>query len=186
MVTNKQSNGRDDRWSKSYSGYEVTLSELDAALGELTVADAELKILATKDATFPEFHSKGAAGMDLASSVDITLPPGKVCPVPTGLRMIIPTHFEGQIRARSSLAIKGVAIMNAPGTIDSDYRGEVAVIMINHGETNFEISKGDRIAQMIIAAVSKCKIVPVELSEWTKLTYNEDGRGEGGFGSTGK
>lgn len=180
MVLNNQSNGRDDRWSKSY-GCAGPPEEY-----ECSFSDATIKVLTTKNVPLPQFHSAGAAGFDLASSSDTLIPPGKIRVVPTGLHMIIPELYEGQIRARSSLAAKGIAIVNAPGTIDSDYRGEIKIIMVNLGTSNFEIKKGDRIAQMIIASVPKIEIVPVTLVEWTNLTYGDDGRGEGGFGSTGK
>mgnify|MGYP003640103711 CR=1 FL=1 len=179
MVLNNQSNGRDDRWSKSYGCAGPPIEEC-------SFSDATVKVLTTKNVALPQFHSAGAAGFDLASSSDVLIPPGKIRIVPTGLHMIIPEFYEGQIRARSSLATKGIAIVNAPGTIDSDYRGEIKIIMVNIGKHNFQIKKEDRVAQMIIASVPKVQIMPVTLVEWTNLCYGEDGRGEGGFGSTGK
>jgi dUTP pyrophosphatase len=123
----------------------------------------------------------GAAGMDLASGADgpVTLAPGARVMVGTGLAVEIPAGFEGQVRARSGLARRyGIALVNAPGTIDSDYRGELSVLLINLGAEPHTIEPGDRIAQLVIAPVTR-----VQLSEATELSETE--RGAGGFGHTG-
>ncbi len=129
----------------------------------------------------PSYATEHSAGMDLLAAIsdDITLAPGKRVLVKTGLSIALPDGYEAQIRPRSGLAYKnGITVLNSPGTIDADYRGEIGVILINHGEENFVISRGMRIAQMIIAQYSKAKFVAVaELSDTA--------RGQGGFGSTG-
>ncbi|EKF19216.1 dUTP diphosphatase [Nitratireductor pacificus] len=131
----------------------------------------------------PAYESAGAAGMDLRAAVPedrrIVLLPGRRVLVPTGFTLEIPEGFEGQIRPRSGLALKhGITCLNAPGTIDSDYRGEVQVLLINHGEDDFAITRGLRIAQLLIAPV--CRAVVEERTE-----AGETARGAGGFGSTG-
>ncbi|GAB2186337.1 dUTP diphosphatase [Roseibium sp. LAB1] len=135
-----------------------------------------------RDLPLPAYQSDLAAGLDLVAAVDskITLAPGSRALVPTGLAMALPAGFEAQVRPRSGLAAKhGVTVLNTPGTIDADYRGEVKVILINLGEEPFEISRGDRIAQMVIAPVLQADIVEVE-------DLSETARGAGGFGSTGR
>lgn len=120
--------------------------------------------------------------MDIRAALEqpMVLHPGERVLIPTGFQMAIPVGFEAQIRPRSGLAIKyGITMLNAPGTIDSDYRGEVKVIAINHGTEPFVINHGDRIAQMVIAAVAQ--LIPVESEE-----LDQTDRGTGGFGSTGK
>ncbi len=131
----------------------------------------------------PAYESKGAAGMDLRAAVDggvaLTIAPGKRALVPTGFIFEVPDGFEAQIRPRSGLAFKnGITCLNSPGTVDSDYRGEVKVLLINLGEEPFEITRGMRIAQMVIAPVMQVRVA--EISE-----ISETGRGVGGFGSTG-
>lgn len=130
----------------------------------------------------PEYETKGAAGFDLRANVtkQTFLNPGQRMLVPTGLKVAIPIGFELQIRPRSGSAYKkGVTVLNSPGTIDSDYRGEVGILLVNHGEEAFEINPMDRVAQGIIAPIIQGKFQVVEdLPETT--------RGEGGFGSTGK
>ena len=133
------------------------------------------------DIDLPFYATTGAAGMDIRAAVetDFTLAPGKCHAIPCGFAMAMPPGYEAQIRPRSGLALKhGVTIANAPGTIDSDYRGEIAVIMINLGSENFIITRGMRIAQMVIAAVALCH--PVEVSD-----LDVTARGADGFGSTG-
>jgi dUTP pyrophosphatase len=127
----------------------------------------------------PAYATEGAAGMDVLSAEDVTLAPGARHAVATGLAVAIPHGFEIQVRPRSGLALKhGVTVPNTPGTIDSDYRGELKVIMINHGDAEFEIRRGDRIAQLVLA--------PVVQATWLKVDeLDETARGEGGFGSTG-
>ncbi|WP_029910175.1 dUTP diphosphatase [Caulobacter sp. UNC358MFTsu5.1] len=131
----------------------------------------------------PAYETNGAAGMDLRAAVDedapLVLKPGSRFMVPTGLAFAVPLGFEAQVRPRSGLAAKnGVTCLNTPGTIDSDYRGEVKVILINLGEEDFTIRRGDRIAQLVIA--------PVVQASWGLTTsLDETARGAGGFGSTG-
>ena len=125
--------------------------------------------------------TEGAAGLDLAAALDspITLAPGERKLVPTGLAMAIPPGWEGQVRPRSGLAAKfGVTCLNAPGTIDADYRGEVKVLLINHGHEPFVVQHGERVAQLVIAEVARAEIVAVD-------ELADTARGEGGFGSTG-
>jgi dUTP pyrophosphatase len=129
----------------------------------------------------PRYMSAGAAGLDLASAAPeaISIAPGDSATVPTGLALEIPPGFEGQVRPRSGLARKaGVTVLNAPGTIDSDYRGELAVLLVNHGRNVHIIAPGDRIAQLVIAPVTSA-----ELEEVEELGHTE--RGAGGFGHTG-
>jgi dUTP pyrophosphatase len=139
------------------------------------------KLEHAKDLPLPNYESASAAGMDIRAAVasPVILKPGNRTLIPTGLQMALPAGFEAQIRPRSGLAIRnGITMLNAPGTIDADYRGEIKVIAINHGEEEFVINHGDRIAQMVIAPVTQFPVVEVtDLSE-TK-------RGTGGFGSTG-
>jgi dUTP diphosphatase len=131
----------------------------------------------------PAYESAGAAGMDLRAAVPddepLTLAPGARALVPTGLVFEIPEGYEGQVRPRSGLAFRhGVTCLNTPGTIDADYRGEVKVLLINHGEEPFDITRGARIAQMVVAPALQ---VVLELRD----AAGETGRGAGGFGSTG-
>jgi dUTP pyrophosphatase len=129
----------------------------------------------------PRYESAHAAGMDLIACLpaDIILHPGKRAVVPTGFAVALPAGFEAQVRPRSGLAARhGVTVLNAPGTIDADYRGEVGVILINHGETAFTVSRGMRIAQLVVAPVAR-----VQWAEVADLPATD--RGEGGFGSTG-
>jgi dUTP pyrophosphatase len=131
--------------------------------------------------SLPQYMTKGASGMDLYASLEkeLTLKPGERRLIPTGISIAIPEGFEGQIRPRSGLAIqKGIGIVNGPGTIDSDYRGEVGVLLINLGKDPFTVRNGDRIAQMVIAQVFKVYLEEVEDLPTTQ-------RQEGGFGHTG-
>ncbi len=139
------------------------------------------KLPHAKDLPLPGYETGSAAGMDIraALEVPITLKPGERILIPTGLQMALPEGYEAQIRPRSGLAIKnGITMLNSPGTIDADYRGEVKVIAINHGQNDFVVNHGDRIAQMVIAPV-----VQLPIKEVSELDETE--RGEGGFGSTG-
>ena len=132
----------------------------------------------------PIYETTGSAGMDLRAAVPegepLTLAPGGRALVPTGFSIALPEGYEAQVRPRSGLALKhGVTCLNSPGTIDSDYRGEVGVILINHGAEPFVIRRGERIAQMIVS--------PVVQSSWLEVeTLDETARGAGGFGSTGR
>ena len=130
----------------------------------------------------PSYKTNGASGMDLMAFIEqpIKLEPGKSCLVPTGLSVAFPEKYEIQIRPRSGLAAKNnITVLNTPGTIDSDYRGELKIILFNHGNENFLINNSDRIAQMILTPIIK-----MELQETDVLP--DTVRGEGGFGSTGK
>jgi dUTP pyrophosphatase len=132
------------------------------------------------DAVVPKYQTAGAAGVDLCSIEDVSIGEGDKALVATGLSMAIPHGWEGQVRPRSGLAAKSaLTVLNSPGTIDSDYRGEVKVILVNHGHGVFHVRKGDRIAQMVFAPVAQAEFAEVEDLEST-------GRGAGGFGSTGK
>jgi len=140
-----------------------------------------LKILkAHRRIELPKYETEGAAGMDLRAFLnnDITIPPLGREKIPTGLKMEIPKGYEGQVRSRSGLAIKeGLAVLNSPGTIDSDYRGDVEIILINLGEKDVIIKDGQRIAQLVIAPVCQVQIKETD-------TLNRTERGAGGFGST--
>lgn len=139
------------------------------------------KLPHAKDLALPEYETSSAAGMDIRAALEepITLKPGERTLIPTGLQMALPEGYEAQIRPRSGLAIRnGITMLNSPGTIDADYRGEVKVIAINHGQEDFVVNHGDRIAQMVIAPV-----VQLPIKEVSEL--DETDRGEGGFGSTG-
>lgn len=132
----------------------------------------------------PAYQTAEAAGLDLVAAVPdsapMTLAPGQYALVPTGLAIALPPGFEAQVRPRSGLAAKhGVTVLNSPGTIDADYRGEIKVILINHGAAPFVIKRGERIAQMVVAPVVQAALVPV-------ASLSETDRGAGGFGSTGR
>lgn len=127
----------------------------------------------------PAYATEGAAGMDVLAAEDLVLPPGGRHAVATGLALAIPAGYEIQVRPRSGLALKhGISVPNSPGTIDSDYRGELKVIVINHSAAPFEVHRGDRIAQLVLA--------PVTRAAWDEVEeLDETERGAGGFGSTG-
>lgn len=132
--------------------------------------------------SLPEYASSGSAGLDLIAACEesVTLNPGETTAVPTGIAIAIPDSFEGQVRPRSGLAAKhGIGIINSPGTIDSDYRGEVKVLLTNFSGESYTVQRGDRIAQLIIARYER-----IEWSEMEELPYSS--RGEGGFGHTGR
>ena len=132
------------------------------------------------DLPLPAYATQGAAGMDVVAAEDVTLAPGTRHAVCTGLAMAIPPGFEVQVRPRSGLALKhGISVPNTPGTIDSDYRGELKVILINLGDAPFAVRRGDRIAQLVLA--------PVVQAAWIEVEHlDETARGAGGFGSTGR
>jgi dUTP diphosphatase len=139
------------------------------------------RLKGNKDLPLPGYESEGSSGMDIRAAVKepVLLKPGEISLIPTGLSLSVPPGYEAQMRPRSGLALhNGIGMVNAPGTIDSDYRGEIGIIMINWGNEPFTIRRGDRIAQMIIS-----KVYRAELSEVDALdtTY----RGQGGFGHTG-
>ena len=134
------------------------------------------------DVPAPRYMTDGAAGMDVCAAVaePVTVPPGGRVLVPTGYALAIPAGFEGQVRPRSGLALKhGVVLPNAPGTIDSDYRGELKVILANLGTEPFVVNRGDRIAQLVIAPVTRADLLLVD-------DLDTSARGEGGFGHTGR
>lgn len=140
-----------------------------------------LKLAHGRDLPLPAYESADAAGMDLRAAVDanISLRPGTRAMIPTGLSIALPRGYEAQIRPRSGLAAKhGVTVLNSPGTIDADYRGEIKIILINHGDEPFEIQRAMRIAQMVIAPVVQINPVEVNILDDTQ-------RGGAGFGSTG-
>lgn len=140
-----------------------------------------IKVIANPGAVVPEYKTAGAAGADICALVEapVTIPAGKYSMIPTGLFFEIPEGYEVQVRPRSGLAAKnGVTVLNTPGTIDSDYRGEIKVILINLGEKDFVINSGDRIAQMVIAPVTQASF---EITD----SLSDTERGAGGFGSTG-
>ena len=131
------------------------------------------------DATLPAYAQASDAGMDICSIEDLSIDPGARALVHTGLAFELPPQFEAQVRPRSGLALKkGVTVLNSPGTIDAGYRGEVGVILANFGKEPFEVRKGDRIAQVVVAPVTQAEIVEV-------ASLDETDRGAGGFGSTG-
>ena len=135
----------------------------------------------SKEVSLPKYETKGSSGMDLAANIEtnVNLDPGKSAIIPTGLMVAIPEGFEIQIRPRSGLAAKkNISVLNTPGTIDADYRGEIKVILINLSNNKFVIEKGLRIAQMVV-----CPVIKAHLEEVDEL--NDTFRGEGGFGSTG-
>ncbi len=127
----------------------------------------------------PTHATAGAAGADIVAAEDTTIQPGGIHAVATGIALAIPEGYEGQVRPRSGLALKhGVTVLNAPGTIDADYRGEVKVILINHGPEPFRVARGDRVAQLVVAAVAPVTFERVDV-------LPDTARGAGGFGSTG-
>jgi dUTP pyrophosphatase len=132
----------------------------------------------------PAYQSALAAGLDLLAAVPedapVVLAPGKYALIPTGLTMALPAGVEAQVRPRSGLATKhGVTVLNTPGTVDADYRGEICVLLINHGDQPFPVRRGERIAQMVIASVARAELVPA-------VSLSSTDRGSGGFGSTGR
>lgn len=147
---------------------------------------AELKVSVQRlphgaDLPLPAYATAQSAGLDLMAAIngEITLAPGARQLIPTGLSIALPAGYEAQVRPRSGLALKhGITVLNAPGTIDADYRGEVKVLLINHGSENFVLKRGDRIAQMVVAPVTRIAWNVVE-------TLDETARGAGGYGSTG-
>ena len=133
------------------------------------------------DLPLPAYATPGSAGLDLLAAVDrdIVLPPGGFSAIPTGIALALPSGYEAQVRPRSGLALRhGVTVLNAPGTVDSDYRGEVAAILINHGKAEFTVTRGMKVAQLVVA--------PHVRAEWRETdTLDQTERAAGGFGSTG-
>ena len=139
-----------------------------------------MRLADAADLALPSYATAGAAGMDLRSSESLTIKPHARALVATGIAIALPLGFEAQVRPRSGLAVKhGVTVLNAPGTIDCDYRGEVKVPLINHGDNDFVIARGDRIAQMVIAPAPQAVLEVV-------TALDETSRGAAGFGSSGK
>jgi dUTP pyrophosphatase len=140
-----------------------------------------LRLAGAEDLALPSYMSDGAAGMDLCAAVPspVVVPPGRTAFIPTGLAVAIPPGYEGQVRARSGLALKhGLFVLNSPGTIDSDYRGEIGVVVANFGPEPFRVERGDRIAQLVIASVAR--------AVWVEgPALSPTARHEGGFGHTG-
>lgn len=146
------------------------------------MGEVSIKVKALEGAAIPEYKTAGAAGADICALVGspVELKPGDKALIGTGLFFAIPDGYEIQVRPRSGLAAKnGVTVLNTPGTIDSDYRGELKVILVNLGKENFTVNKGDRIAQIVVAPVTRGLFETVE-------SLDETERGSGGFGSTGK
>jgi len=140
----------------------------------------ELPIQLSDAATLPSYQTPGAAGLDLCCSETFAIGPMERKLIGTGLRIAIPEGFEGQVRPRSGLALRhGISMVNTPGTIDSDYRGEIRLILINFGSDTVEFSQGERIGQLVICPVVRARLTVVDELDGTQ-------RGEGGFGSTGK
>jgi dUTP pyrophosphatase len=147
----------------------------------MTVTVSIQRLAHAADLALPRYETEHAAGLDLAACIpaDITLAPGKRALVPTGFAIALPQGFEAQVRPRSGLAAKhGITVLNSPGTIDADYRGELAVILINLGEAAFTVTRGMRIAQLVVAPVAQAALA--EVAELPPTA-----RGAGGFGSTG-
>jgi dUTP pyrophosphatase len=138
----------------------------------------KVRIINKSENPLPAYQTPGSAGIDLCADYTIDIPPGVIARMRTGLYLEIPEGYEAQVRSRSGLAYEGIVVANSPGTIDSDYRGEVCVLLHNLGSYEYTISAGDRIAQLVFAPV-----IQVELEEVSELSDTE--RGTGGFGSTG-
>lgn len=141
----------------------------------------EVKVINGSNYALPEYATTMSAGLDLRANIaeDITIQPLERCLIPTGLKIGLPEGYEAQIRPRSGLALKhGITVLNSPGTVDADYRGEVGVILVNLSDKPFVINPGERIAQMVVAKYSQVEFTLVE-------TLDESERGEGGFGHTG-
>ena len=155
-----------------------------AAIGDdaqVTVHIARLPGASDPPLPLPRYMTAGAAGMDVVAAIadPVTLPPGGRAAIPTGLALAVPRGFEVQVRPRSGLALRhGVTVLNAPGTIDSDYRGEVKVLLVNLGQKPFVVERGSRVAQLVIASVTQAEVVEV-------ASLDDTARGDGGFGSTG-
>lgn len=159
------------------------MNDVPAAFGEARAAVpvAVVRLAHAADLPLPAYATAGSAGVDLLAAVadDLVLAPGARALVPTGIAIALPAGFEAQVRPRSGLALRhGLTLLNAPGTIDSDYRGEIAVILANLGEAAFTVTRGMRIAQLVVAPVARIDWRPV-------AALPESSRGAGGFGSTG-
>ena len=143
-----------------------------------------LRLPGTEDLPLPSYQTEGSSGLDVCASneEDIVLEPGGVSMIPTGLKAALPLGYEIQVRPRSGLAAKhGIGVVNGPGTVDSDYRGEIRVILINFGKTSFTVTRGMRIAQFVVQKVERASVIPCS----DEADLGETVRGEGGFGHTG-
>jgi len=159
---------------------ELTIKKKVSHLGGVTMHDVMIQIVSdNSDIELPSYQSEYASGMDVRSSADIVIAPGKICLVPTGLRVSIPAGYEIQVRARSGLALKhGIFVVNGPGTVDADYRGYIGVILGNFSESEFVIKRGDRIAQLVVQSVVHAK--------WSVVSeLDSTARDIGGFGHSG-
>lgn len=168
--------------------HDATVEVKDSRLQAGSTRDTAVRVMKLDpNAAVPEYKTDGAAGMDLSACLPrhgsgeaVTIWPGEIAKIPLGFAVAIPVGFEGQVRPRSGLSTKhGVTVPNAPGTVDSDYRGEMFVALINLGREAHTVRHGDRIAQLVIAPVTHARMVEVE-------SLDETVRGEGGFGSTGR
>ena len=151
------------------------------ATSTIILEKTQIRITAAHESLLPVYASEGAAGCDIRANIteNVVIPKGSYKLISTGLKMEIPAGFEVQIRPRSGLALKfGVTVLNTPGTIDSDYRGDVSVILMNHGQADFVVEPGMRIAQMVVAAVVQAEFITADM-------LSESERGAGGFGHTG-
>lgn len=138
-----------------------------------------VQIKRLRDVPLPEYRTVGAAGMDLVCAEDVELNPMERKSVPTGIAIAVPEGFEAQVRPRSGMALRlGLGMVNSPGTIDSDYRGEISLILINFGNSVVKLSQGERVAQLVLCPVSRASLIEVD-------ALDETIRGDGGFGSTG-
>lgn len=171
-------------WALLGSPSGITLSEFSILLGSCDFVKLQVLIKRldnSSDLPVPAYQSEDAVGLDLSAAIesDIAIQPGVIVSVPCGFSLAIPSGYEGQIRPRSGLAVKGISIPNAPGTIDPDYRGEVRVLLINHGSQEFRVTRGMRIAQLII--------LPVPRIQWQEVKELPPTlRSSGGFGHTGE
>ena len=166
-----------DDFITDYSNNQTSTLSFD-----LDAFKQKINFVNTSDNPDPEYATEGSAGFDIRSAVDEILEPGEFKTIPTGLYFETPNNFELQVRPRSGLAAKnGVTVLNTPGTIDSDYRGEIKVILINHGKNPFAIEKGDRIAQIVVAQTISPFVNLVKVDQISDNTQ----RSTGGFGSTG-
>lgn len=143
----------------------------------------DVKVFNNSNNELPKYETPGAAGLDLKSTIDYILNPGEFKMIPTNIHIKLPEGYEAQVRPRSGLAAKyGISVCNTPGTVDSDYTGQIGIILINHGADQFVIKEGDRIAQMVINKVEQLNWIPVDNLE----ALGETERGQNGFGSTGE
>lgn len=167
---------RNDYKTSDPNWYEGLNPNLRIREGEVTIDFVQVE----KGIRRPEYQTAGSAGMDICSSQSVTIPPGQWTMVSTGLMLAIPEGFVGMVCPRSGLAFKhGITVLNGPGIVDSDFRGELKVILINHSESAFQVQSGDRIAQLVISPLMRARLNPVS-------SLSETARGDGGFGSTGK